>query len=191
MKCFDCGKKVIKYKVDDTYNHWYCTGCGLIWSTDKELDVKRFQDSTYSRGHLRHRILEENVIKYECQMCGMENEWQEKEIVLQLDHINGDYRDNRIENLRFLCPNCHSQTKNWSGRKDKKMSKKCSCGSIINKKSIHCRSCASKRQENKIVWPHVKELIKMVENSSFVGVAKKLGVTDSAIRKRIKNHIND
>lgn len=43
MKCFDCGKKVIKYKVEDAYNHWYCTGCGLMWATDKELDVKRFQ----------------------------------------------------------------------------------------------------------------------------------------------------
>lgn len=46
-------------------------------------------------------------------MCGIGNEWNGKPLTLQLDHINGDHSDNRLENLRILCPNCHSQTSTW------------------------------------------------------------------------------
>jgi len=51
-----------------------------------------------------------------CEICGCTNEWQNKPITLELHHINGDHYDNRLENLQILCPNCHSQTKNFRGR---------------------------------------------------------------------------
>ena len=47
---------------------------------------------------------------YLCVKCGNECEWMGEKIVLELDHINGNNDDNRLENLRILCPNCHSQT---------------------------------------------------------------------------------
>lgn len=50
--------------------------------------------------------------KYCCNICGLE-EWLDKEISLHVDHINGIHNDNRFENLQFLCPNCHQQTKTW------------------------------------------------------------------------------
>ena len=70
------------------------------------------KDSTYDKTTLRKRIIKEGTITYECQVCGI-SEWRGKEISLQLDHINGTNSDNRIENLRFLCPNCHTQTSTW------------------------------------------------------------------------------
>ena len=48
-------------------------------------------------------------------MCGL-SEWINGKLVLELDHINGDHTDNRIENLRFLCPNCHSQTETFRSK---------------------------------------------------------------------------
>lgn len=68
-----------------------------------------------------HKEKLKEIIGYKCNKCGLENEWQGKTIVLQLDHINGDNKDNRIENLRFLCPNCHSQTPTYCGRNIKKI----------------------------------------------------------------------
>lgn len=66
---------------------------------------------------LKKRILQAGLLKNECYICGI-SEWQDKPLVLQLDHINGNNRDNRIENLRLLCPNCHSQTETFC-RKNK------------------------------------------------------------------------
>jgi Zn finger protein HypA/HybF involved in hydrogenase expression len=53
--------------------------------------------------------------EYKCSGCGIV-EWNNKSITLEIDHINGDNTDNRIENLRYLCPNCHSQTETYKGK---------------------------------------------------------------------------
>lgn len=75
------------------------------------------KNSVYTnRTHLKKRLVNEKVLKYECDKCGNEGEWLGELITLQLDHINGINNDNRLENLRFLCPNCHSQTKTFSGK---------------------------------------------------------------------------
>ena len=53
---------------------------------------------------------------YECAICGFDGEGWEGKIALELDHVNGDNTDNRIENLRYLCPNCHASTDTYRGR---------------------------------------------------------------------------
>lgn len=59
---------------------------------------------------LKKRLLQEKIFSNTCNECGVIDYWNFKPLVLQLDHINGNNRDHRIENLRILCPNCHSQT---------------------------------------------------------------------------------
>jgi len=75
------------------------------------------KDSTYQNmGRLKIRLVREGYLDYKCLKCENEGEWMGEEITLQLDHINGINNDNRIENLRFLCPNCHSQTKTYGSK---------------------------------------------------------------------------
>lgn len=83
------------------------------------LEEILIENSNYtSIARLKNRLIKENKIEYKCAICGI-NEWQGKPLVLQLDHINGINNDHRLENLRFLCPNCHSQTLTFSGRNKK------------------------------------------------------------------------
>lgn len=78
---------------------------------DEEVFV---EGSTYCRGKLKARILKKKLLSYVCEECGMGPEWNGKVLVLHLDHKNGINNDNRLKNLRFLCPNCHTQTETYS-----------------------------------------------------------------------------
>lgn len=66
---------------------------------------------------LKRRLLAAGLIANECRLCGQSGIWKGKSLIMHLDHINGRRKDNRLkENLRMLCPNCHSQTDTYAGR---------------------------------------------------------------------------
>lgn len=69
---------------------------------------------------LKPKLFKAKLISEICNICKPEPMWQEKKLVLVLDHINGDRHDNRIGNLRLLCPNCNSQTDTFAGRNKKR-----------------------------------------------------------------------
>ena len=73
-------------------------------------------------GPVKSCILREGLLDYVCE-CGQQPMWLGKELVLEMDHVNGDATDNRLENLRFLCPNCHSQTPTSKGKNCKNVKK--------------------------------------------------------------------
>jgi len=79
------------------------------------------EHSTYtSTPRLKQRLIKEGLLNNKCKECGLSPTWQNKPLMLTIDHINGIREDNRIDNLRLLCPNCHSQTKTFTGRNVKR-----------------------------------------------------------------------
>lgn len=80
------------------------------------IDEIFIENSKIKRDQIKNIIIKENLIEYICSDCGNDGIWNNKVMSLQLDHINGVRNDNRIENLRFLCPNCHSQTETFCNK---------------------------------------------------------------------------
>ncbi len=78
------------------------------------------ENSTTSKWYLKQKLIQQGILLNLCTACGIDPEWNGLPLVLSLDHINGKPDDNRLANLRLLCPNCHSQTHNYTGRKTRK-----------------------------------------------------------------------
>ena len=75
-----------------------------------------------NRTHLKLRLIAEGLKENRCERCGL-TEWLGEQIGMQLHHVNGRGKDNRLENILFLCPNCHALTENWGGRNVRRVMK--------------------------------------------------------------------
>lgn len=143
------------------------------------------ENSNYSTNHLKARLINEKILDYHCERCNNTGYWNNEKLVLQLEHKNGNSKDNRLENLCFLCPNCHSQTDTYAGKNSSvKKSKVCSICKVKTKgKGTLCRSCASKSHPKKF-YVTKEDLEILVKKHPLTVIGKKFNVTDNSIRKR-------
>lgn len=164
-------KYIKKYKIN--ISHFYAQS--FIYEPKnnkkkpKNLSNEEFfiENDFKHNGTVRDRILKYKLKDYICKECSSIPFWNNKKLVLQLDHINGQKDDNRLENLRFLCPNCHSQTETYG--KAKQIEEKEFNFEIFNKKHP---------------VPNKEEIIKLIKNYGY-----ELGAKELKISKKIFNLI--
>lgn len=162
--------------------------------------IKSLQDvfdgiETMSTGSLKYRLVQEGYKELKCEECGLGEEWNGKLLVLELDHINGNSKDNRLENLRILCPNCHSQTPTFRGRKNKVFIEP-----IIKQKVLKISKHKEKVEKNKIdKLVKIEALSSLIKNSSIefnkLGWVEKvsliLNITPQRVNNWMKTNMND
>ena len=155
----------------------------------------------------RHGVKRRYIEKFgadRCAVCELPALWNGSTLTLILDHINGIYNDNRIENLRLVCPNCNSQLETHCSRNrvrvhpDQWNAKP----SIINPTTTTCVDCGGVKDKNEhqrclkcsglrqrvIEWPSTSDLLDMVAKYGYSGTGRKLGVSDNAVRKHLERH---
>lgn len=147
-------------------------------------------NSTVSQSTLRRWYKKGEYTDYVCSICHLKPVWNNQELTLILDHINGINNDDRLENLRWVCPNCNMQLEATGSRNPQRkiIAKKfyCKeCGIEISKNSNYCMSCFNKKQIKPISeLPVTREELKfLIRNKSFSKIGRTFNVTDNAIRK--------
>ena len=145
--------------------------------------IDRVLASTNS-GWIKRTLMRDGILINRCAICDGEPEWKGKPLVLRLDHTNGFNRDNRLENLRLVCPNCDSQLPTFSGRNRIRKHVCVDCGRPVSKGCARCAKCY--KRPNKIVWPEPQAIVASLRTSNYTALAKKLGVSAAAIKKRLR-----
>jgi 5-methylcytosine-specific restriction endonuclease McrA len=185
----------------------YCLECTHRNKYKEKIPTEQLftENSKYSRSVLKRRIRKDKLLDYKCHICGLDNNWNGKELILVLDHINGIHNDHRLENLRFLCPNCDSQTITFRARnivrniepkikvgrliRPKERYNCVSCGKELCGKTKHnlCAKCLS-IQRRKVEWPTKEQLQELVKNNTNIAVGKLYNVSEAIVRKWKKSY---
>jgi 5-methylcytosine-specific restriction endonuclease McrA len=156
------------------------------------------EGSTYHRGHLKRRLLDEGLKRPECEMCGQGDVWRGRRMSMVLDHINGVHDDHRLENLRILCPNCNATLDTHCGKHKLRKHRDRACATC--RKTFrpstggqrYCSSSCAGRGESsrraqtarrRVERPPYEQLVAEIEALGYRAVGRKYGVSDNAIRR--------
>lgn len=166
-------------------------------------NIKRSEDnifiehSTASQTILRRWYKKGDYTEYKCSICGQKPFWNGKELTLTLDHINGINTDDRLENLRWVCPNCDRQLDTFCSKNNRKerinKAKKTyciDCGKEISHNSQRCMECEKKRIRKVKNRPSAEELkdLLLQKKGNFTLIGKIFNVSDNTIRKWCKSY---
>ncbi len=173
------------------------------FSRQPPIEQVLVEHSTYKRSTLKRRLIRDGLRLPVCEMCGQGEFWKGNPMSLILDHINGVPNDNRLENLRILCPNCNATLDTHCGRNTPRQRVCPGCKQTFAPSKVQHRYCSDKcwgtiasAQKTgvpqpwlrKVERPSREQLLKELSEMSMVKVGAKYGVSDNAVRKWLRSY---
>ena len=167
----------------------------------RPLEEILVRDSTVNRGSLKKRLYREGLKARACELCGQTEEWYGRRMTLILDHINGDGRDNRLENLQIVCPNCDATLDTHCGKNflRERPDRACAhCGASFRPQRAEQRYCShpcsthsprhvsARHGARRVQRPPYEQLMHEIDEAGYSAVGRKYGVSDNAIRKWVR-----
>jgi 5-methylcytosine-specific restriction endonuclease McrA len=119
QRYYDEGHSITECQIEFGFTRktWYeASRRGDVVARPQAMPLEDLLTAVRHRGHIKRRLFSAGLKQNRCEVCGI-TEWCGRPLSMALHHVNGDGHDNRLENLQLLCPNCHSQTDNFAGRK--------------------------------------------------------------------------
>lgn len=202
--------KLFRHWVDEVWRiptdhfdpHW--ASRGRTGKSATPLEDVLVENSSYQRAALKRRLLSAGLLVARCELCGQDDRWRGRRLSLILDHINGIPDDNRLENLRMVCPNCAATLDTHCGRKNaipeamricarcgdafvpaREAHRYCSRRCSVHAPKIGQRGVAKSRLR-RVERPPRDQLLAELEATSYVAVGRKYGVSDNAVRKWVR-----
>jgi hypothetical protein len=184
----------------DHFDPAHARTAGLARRRPVPLELVLVSGSNYSRRTLKERLYNTGLKARRCEACGQGEEWRGARISLILDHVNGIADDNRLENLRIVCPNCAATLDTHCGRKNRLSERACArCAAAFmprSSKQRYCSQYCGMRHSNgrrkpkptlrKVERPPYEQLMADVAAMGFSASGRKYGVSDNAVRKWIR-----
>ena len=169
----------------------------------RPLEELLVEHSNYKRHSLKRRLFAEGLKERQCEMCGQGEDWNGRRMSLILDHVNGVPTDNRLENLRIVCPNCAATLDTHCGRKRPAPEPRAClvCDQLFEPRYTQHRYCSlecvgkanvvklggvPRPERRKVERPPYDELMKELASSNYSAVGRKYGVSDNAVRKWVR-----
>jgi len=172
----------------------------------RPLDEILVENSTYSRFALKERLYSAGLKERRCELCGQEEIWKGLAMTLILDHNNGVRDDNRLENLRIVCPNCAATLETHCGRKNRLdiSERNCvQCSKLFRPNRQNQRYCSPacgsrsagprgpRPELRRCERPPLEQLLREIDELGYLATGRKYGVSDNAIRKWARSMLSE
>lgn len=163
------------------------------------LDQVLVEGSTIGSSHLKKKLYRAGLKERRCELCGQGEEWRGRRMSLILDHVNGVRNDNRLENLRIVCPNCNATLDTHCGRNAALRDRACArCGAVFRPRYVDTRYCSRscgaggdrrggpRPEIRKVERPPYEQVLADVELLGWEATGRKYGVSGNAVRKWVR-----
>ena len=163
----------------------------------RPLETLLVEHSRVARGTLKRRLYAAGLKQRRCELCGQGETWHGRRMALILDHINGVGDDNRLENLRIVCPNCAATLDTHCGRNLQLIRECAACGAPFRSHdgSRHCSQACGQRSpaaraaqlaRRRAERSPYEQLVAEVAAVGWRAVGRRYGVSDNAVRKWVR-----